>query len=155
MASCPRCGLPLCRECCESETPFYKHSQECQIFSKIREERPEVIAGLVTNIILFWDLWLCVWAGRHIFPKVVVASNKNAHNIWHHFLAHFYMPINHWPRSEGNTFLFCFSQQLPHLHLGSLKGFLNSHSTLQEPSTCLVSCFLNYRKKNIVFVKNN
>ena len=71
MASCPRCGLPLCRECCESETPFYKHSQECQIFSKIREERPEAIAGLVTSIIFFWLLWLCVWAERHIFPKAV------------------------------------------------------------------------------------
>ena len=26
---------------------------------------------------------------------------------------------------QGNTFLFCSSQQLPHLHLGSSKGFLS------------------------------
>ena len=27
----------------------------------------------------------------HIFPKAQVATNKNAHNFWHHFLAQFFM----------------------------------------------------------------
>ena len=70
IASCPRCGLPLCRDCCESETTIYTHSQECQIFSKIREERPEVIAGLVRDTIFFRlrQLSLCLWAKQ--FDKV-------------------------------------------------------------------------------------
>ena len=36
---------------------------------------------------------------------------------------------------RGNIFLFCFSQQLPRLHLGPLKGFLGWHGALQGPLT--------------------
>ena len=32
-------------------------------------------------------------------------------------------------------FLTFLSQQLPHIHIGPLKGFLSSHSAIQEPST--------------------
>ena len=44
----------------------------------------------------------------------------------------------------GTTILFPSSQQLPRLRLGPLKGFLNWHSALQGPSTCLVHCFRSY-----------
>ena len=46
---------------------------------------------------------------------------------------------------RGNTFLLHYSQELPRLRLGPLKGFLSSHSALQGPSTRLVRCFRNYR----------
>ena len=47
---------------------------------------------------------------------------------------------------QGNTFLFCFSHQLPRLRLGPMKGFLSWHGALQGPLTRLVRCFWNYRE---------
>ena len=47
---------------------------------------------------------------------------------------------------RGNTILFRSSQQLPHLRLGPLKGFLSWHGALQGPSTRLVCCFRNYTR---------
>ena len=48
---------------------------------------------------------------------------------------------------QRNTFLFRSSQQLPHLHLRPLKGFLSWHGALWGLSTCLVRCFRNWQSR--------
>ena len=42
-----------------------------------------------------------------------------------------------------HAILFCSSQQLPHLHLGPLKGFLSWHGAFNGPSTRRVCYFQN------------
>ena len=45
---------------------------------------------------------------------------------------------------QGNTILFCYSQQLPCLHFRPLKGILTWHPSKGPPLTRLLHCFWNY-----------
>ena len=60
--------------------------------------------------------------------------------------------INLSERRRGNTDLFRFSQQLPRICLGPLKGCLSCNSALPGPSFYPMLCFPNYTDEWTIYI---
>ena len=121
-------------------------------------------------------LWYVILACQVADPYRLIKSNKfmfeilqvrgrrafltDGQQVWpltQYFSVSFLWKIINLPGGQindplsGKDFSLPFLPATPScLRLGPLKGFLSWHSALQGPSTRLVCCFQNYRKKDTI-----
>ena len=137
-----------------------KNSSKNSIFGRFNLCRSSFNAWLrTTSHSIYFGVFFvkdvdCV-KGKNFMCDDVLYVFRDAFQVWSptHFKCFFVcekslisLEGNQWPPRRRNAILIRFSQQLPHLCLTTLKGFLSWYGTLQGPSPSprLVCCLRGY-----------